>query len=66
MNFPIQTAPVLRGHDRGKQAMPPPAADPTAGQSQVAGPKSAFCAACALAPPPWSLVCSIFCPLIFH
>jgi hypothetical protein len=66
MNFPIQVAPVLRGQDRGKPALPPNATDPTATQSQLfGGSLSAICAACAIAPPPYSIICSILCPWIF-
>ncbi len=60
MNFPIQVAPVLRGQDRGKQALPPNAVNAAASQSQLSG----ICAACAIAPPPWSIVCSLLCPWI--
>jgi hypothetical protein len=66
MNFPIQVAPVLRGQDRGKQALPPNAADPAATQSELfGGSLSAICAACAIAPPPYSIICSLVCPWIF-
>ena len=63
MNLPVQAPPVMRGQDRGTQALPPNAANPTATQSQLLG-GSSICAACAIAPPPWSIVCSLLCPWI--
>jgi hypothetical protein len=65
MNFPIQVAPVLRGQDRGKQALPPNATNATATQSQLLPGGSSICAACALAPPPYSIICSLVCPWLF-
>ena len=62
MNLPIQAPPVMRGQDRANPALPRDAPDPGATQSQSVS----LCAACAIAPPPWSLVCSLLCPLIFH
>jgi hypothetical protein len=60
MNLPVQAPPVMRGQDRGTQALPPNAANPTVSQSQLSG----ICAAFAIAPPPWSIVCSLLCPWI--
>jgi hypothetical protein len=67
MNLPRQAPPVMRGHDRGNHALPPHAAYLTATQSQAAGQPSlsALCTACALAPPPWNIVCSALCPIVF-
>jgi hypothetical protein len=64
MNLPIQAPPVMRGQDRAAHPLPVP--NPTATQSQLfGGSLSALCAACAIAPPPYSIICSIFCPLVF-
>lgn len=66
MNLPIQAPPVMRGQDRGTQALPPLGADQAATQSQLGGGSlSALCAACAIAPPPYSIICSIVCPWLF-
>jgi hypothetical protein len=65
MNFPIQAPPLMRGQDRAAQPLPPHISNPTAAQSQFPG-GSSVCAACAFAPPPWSIVCSIACPWFFH
>jgi hypothetical protein len=65
MNLPIQAPPLMRGQDRATHTLPPPVSNQTTTQSQFPG-GSSICAACAIAPPPWSIVCSIFCPWIFH
>jgi hypothetical protein len=59
MNLPIQAAPVLRGRGRGIQAQQ--AVNAAVTQSQGVGLPS-ICAACALAPPPWNIVCQLLCP----
>ncbi len=66
MNLPIQAPPMMRGQDRTAHPLPPHAPNPATAQSQLfGGSLSALCAACAIAPPPYSIICSIFCPLIF-
>lgn len=64
MNLPIQAPPVTRGQDRAPHPLQH-VSNPTATQSQLPG-GSALCAACAIAPPPWSIVCSLLCPIIFR
>lgn len=59
MNLPRQAAPVMRGHDRGHQPQPSPAAEQTVGQSAL--PCTTICA---LVPAPYNTICQALCPLI--
>jgi hypothetical protein len=59
MNLPPQVAPVMRGHDRGKPALPPSGGGVAVGQSALP------CAAiCALLPAPYNTICQALCPII--
>jgi hypothetical protein len=59
MNLPPQAAPMMRGHDRGKAALPPPGAGLAIGQSGLP------CATlCALLPAPYNAICQAVCPII--
>jgi hypothetical protein len=62
MDLPIQAPPVMRGHSRLIQAQQ--AANSAVAQSQATTGLSSLCAACALAPPPWNLVCQLLCPTV--
>jgi hypothetical protein len=65
MNFPIQAPPLMRGQDRTAHSLPPHVANPTATQSQLLPGGPSICAACAIAPPPYSIICSLVCPWLF-
>jgi hypothetical protein len=59
MSLPPQVAPVMRGHDRGKAALPPSAGGLDIGQSALP------CATlCALLPAPYNSICQALCPII--
>jgi hypothetical protein len=61
MDLPIQAPPVLRGHGRHIQEQQ--AMNGAVAQSQLFGGQlSALCAACAIAPPPYSIICTLLCP----
>jgi hypothetical protein len=64
MDLPIQAPPVQRGHGRHIEAQQ--AANAAVTQSQLfgGGSLSALCAACALAPPPYSIICTLLCPWV--
>jgi hypothetical protein len=60
MDLPTQAPPVQRGHGRHVEA-----ANSAVTQSQLfGGSLSALCAACALAPPPYSIICTLLCPWV--
>lgn len=62
MDLPIQAPPVMRGHDRIKSLLQSQAAVAQA-QAAPPSPLSLLCAACMLAPPPYSLICTLLCGL---
>jgi hypothetical protein len=65
MNLPIQSAPVMRGQDRGSPAVAPHAVSHAIGQSQ-AGTTSPACGLCALLPAPYNAICQAVCGGIIH
>lgn len=58
MKLPIQSAPVMRGHDRVR--LPPCALDRAVTPSQAA-PPSSLCGLCNLLPPPYNTICQAVC-----
>jgi hypothetical protein len=57
MNLPIQSAPVMRGQDRG--TLQPPAPGGTVAASQAAAGN--WCSLCALLPAPYNTICQTVC-----
>jgi hypothetical protein len=65
MNLPIQSAPVMRGQDRGSAALAPDAVSRAIGQSQ-AGTTSPVCGLCSLLPAPYNSICQAVCGGFIH
>jgi hypothetical protein len=64
MNLPIQSAPVMRGQDRGI-ARPPDPLSRTIAPSQIApAPGGGICPICQSLPPPYNTICQLLCPII--
>jgi hypothetical protein len=59
MNFPIQSAPAMRGQDRGNLVLPPNASVDTVAQSQ--GLPGNLCSLCTLLPAPYNTICQAIC-----
>jgi hypothetical protein len=57
MNLPIQSAPVMRGQDRG--ILPPATPGGSVAASQAAA--NNWCSLCSLLPAPYNTICQTIC-----
>jgi hypothetical protein len=61
MNLPIQSAPVMRGQDRGTERSPL-ASSHTVAQSGIL--PGGACLACSFLPPPYRAICELLCKVV--